>query len=256
MKHEGFTPIGQTARTVPRESPSADGNNAGKAGSGALQVDTARVAAWLAQQVPGDMTQAAELRARSHGVGLRVRYEGRYPEGGGFYEVAVGCDVDGYPSQRKAALADLRNFMTQAPIRAVEAWLAELSVLVAKRQDSDMAEELRVEAFASRLSRYPADVARAATIGRKPMWQFWPTWAELEAECEKLVSPRRAMIAALERPVVQEPERRPATAEEKARVAELVAQMFPGVSRETRERAVNEAMAGDCMMDGGNDHNR
>jgi hypothetical protein len=197
------------------------------------------------------MDKAAVSRASSHGVGLKVRYEGRYPQGPNGerlegYTVAVGCEVEGTPESVGAALSDLHNFMVPAPARAIEGWLAELSVIVAKRQDDEFGEELRVAAYASRLSQYPADVVR--TVLLKETYKFWPTWDELEKKCKALTSPRQNMIAALERgPKPPEPERRLATDEEKARIQSLIDKMFPQVSKEMREKAVTEVMSGKCM---------
>lgn len=178
-----------------------------------------------------------------------MRTEWRFPSGPNgermpSYQVAVGCEVDG--ENREAALADLRKFMTPAPKREIEAWLAELSVLVAKRPSDEFEESLRIEAYAARLSGYPADVARAALLGRT--WKFWPTWDELEKVCHSLESPRRVMIRALERgPEPKEPKRRPPSAAEMARVQAMVDEMFPAVSKGWRDEAVKQAMAGDCM---------
>ncbi len=192
------------------------------------------------------MDAAAVSRASSHGVGLRVKYEGRYPTGPngerlGSYVVAVGCDVS-EAGDRESALADLRNFMTPAPMRQIEGWLAELSVLVAKRQGDEMEEGLRVTAYASRLARYPADVARAVTVGAS--YKFWPTWDELEKRCEALTSPRRQMIAALERgPAPKDPEYRDPTAEEKARIQALIDEMFPSANQGEKDNAMTLAMS-------------
>jgi hypothetical protein len=186
------------------------------------------------------MDKAAVSRASSRGVGLRVRYEGRYPLGGQPYLVATHCEVS--PSgDHAAALADLRNFMTPAPIRQIEAWLAEMSVIVAKRQGDEMEEGLRITAYSSRLSRYPADVAKTVTIGSS--YKFWPTWDELEKRCDALTSPRRQMIAALERgPQPPEPPRAAPSAEERARVQALVDAMFPGASQREKQEAVEIGM--------------
>ena len=196
------------------------------------------------------MDKAAVSRASQHGVGLRVRYEGRYPEGQPSYIVATACEVspDG---DRDAALADLRNFMTPAPVRQIEAWLAELSVLVAKRHGDEMEEGLRLTAYASRLSRYPADVAKAVTTGAS--YKFWPTWEEMEKRCETLTSPRRVMIAALERgPLPPEPEYRAPTAEEKARIQALIDEMFPSASAEEKQNAMDLAVSRVKVMGNGN----
>lgn len=245
MKQEGFTPIGPTAETVMRKNPFAAGSNAGQTAVAPLP-DVTRVAAWLAKQKPEDMDKAAVSRASSHGVGLRVKLEGRYPTGPNgerlpSYVVAVACEVspDG---DHDAALADLRNFMTPAPVRQIEAWLAEMSVIVAKRQGDEMEESLRITAYSSRLSRYPADVAKAVTIGAS--YKFWPTWDEMERRCEALTSPRRQMIAALERgPAKPEKEYTPPTEEEKARIDALVRQMFPSATEEEKGNAVDLVMS-------------
>ena len=135
--------------------------------------------------------------------------------------------------------------MTPAPIREIEGWLAVLSVTVAKRKDDEFAEELRLTTYASRLARYPADVVREVTHAT---YTFWPTWAEMEKRCESLTSPRRQMIAALERgPDKPEPARRPPTQEERDRIQAMIDQMFPSKSQTDRTRAVNEALQGNCM---------
>lgn len=253
MKQEGFTPIGQTGRILAQGNPLLGGSNVGPTAFGPSLPDTARVAAWLARQEAADVDKVAVSRARQHGVGLVVKYEGRYPsaeDGSALpsYTVAVGCAIAvDEPEKLQDAIADMRNFMTPAPIRQIEAWLAELSVIVAKRQDDDLNESLRLEAYASRLSKYPADVARAVLLGRS--YKFWPTWRELEVECNKLTAPRKNMLMALEnwQEPKGEPDRRSATLEEKQRVAALVAEMFPHVSQDWRDAAVADAMSGRCM---------
>lgn len=252
-KSQDFAPIGATVLTAMQGSPKRGGFNAGKGTAVASAPALREISEWLGHQRPADMDKAAVSRASSHGVALRVRYEGRYPTGPNgehlpSYQVAVGCDVDGTPEAVEAALTDLRNFMAEPDIRQVEEWLAELSVIVAKRADDEFSEALRLNAYASRLARYPADVVRNVLLSQT--YRFWPAWEELEKRCEALTSPRRNMIAALERgPEPPEPERRPATAEEQARIQKLVDEMFPSVSQEMRDRAVKEALAGNCMAD-------
>lgn len=174
-----------------------------------------------------------------------MRYEFRYPEGPNgehlpSYQIAVGCEISP-TGNHEGALADLRNFLTPAPVRLIEEWLAELSVIVARRQDDQFADELRVSVYSARLSRFPADVARTVLIDQT--YKFWPTWEELEKRCKALVGPRIQMIAALERgPVQPEPKRPELTVEARARIQNLVDEMFPSVSQEWRDAAVNEAL--------------
>ena len=210
-----------------------------------------RVAAWLAKQAPSDMDAAAVSRASSHGVTLKVKLDGGavYDANGNmidFRTYAVGAVAIGSPEAKQAALDDLRNFMAPAPIRQIEFWLAELSVIVARRGDDEFGEELRVSAYSSRLSRYPADIARHALLGVRH--KFWPAWSELETVCDKLASHRQQMIAALERPPAQpEPERRPPTEAERERIQAMIDELFPSHGAEERKRAVDIALQGDCM---------
>lgn len=141
------------------------------------------------------MDKLAVSRASQHGVGLRVKYEGRFPEGKPSYTVAVWCEVS-QGGNHAAALADLRNLMTPAPLRDIEGWLAALSVTVAKRKEDAFTEELRLTTYAARLARYPADVAREVA---GETYAYWPTWEEMEKRCKALTGPRLQMIAALER---------------------------------------------------------
>lgn len=246
-----FTPIGQTARMQAGKSPLADGGKLGATGAVTSPRSSEEIAAWLATQRPADMDKAAVSRASSHNVGLMVRYEGRYPTGpnGEYvqsYQVAVSCECHGTNQNRDAALVDLMKFETAAPIRAIEAWLAELSVTSASRQREGIESALMLEAYASRLTAYPADVVRDALLV-KP-WKWWPTWDELRTYCEANAGPRRHMIAALQQPEPdREPVRRPATQEERDRVQALVDEMFPSRSPEMRKAAVDEAMKGNCM---------
>ena len=250
MKQEGFTRIGATAATGTGQNHNAAGNSAGRLNAVALPDE--RVAAWLAKQEPEDMDKAAVLRARSRGVGMHVKTRLFFPSGPNgeklpSYSMAVGCEIHGNPSGLALAITDLENFLTPAPLRQIEAWIAELSVIVAKRRDGQLDEELRLDAYASRLIRYPADVVRRVLIGTSYDW--WPTWKEMERQCEALTSPRVQMLAALRRGFPPpEPVFREANAEEKARVQALVDELFPGKSPEDRQAAVAEAMKGDCIQ--------
>ena len=241
--------IGSVTSMQLGEAVSAIGTPLGE--RGLATPESSKVAAWLAKQAPADMDAAAVSRASSHGVTLKVKLDGGavYDANGNMIDYrtyAVGAVANGTEAAKKAALADLRNFMLPAPVRQIEFWLAELSVIVARRADDEFGEELRITAYSSRLSRYPADIARHALLGIPH--KFWPAWSELEAICNKLASHRQQMIAALERPPAPpEPERRPPTQAERDRIQALIDEMFPGQSQEDRTRAVDIALQGNCM---------
>lgn len=248
-----FTPIGETELTLAAKSRSAAGSRLGKTASAIRLQDSSEIATWLAKHDPEDMDKAAELRALSHGANLEVRYQGRYPTGPNgeslpSYTVAVGCGIAGSSASREAALADLIKFQTPAPVRQIERWLAELSVLTAGRGTDGIEAELQLTAYSSRLTKYPADVAKYALLDHR--WKWFPAWAELERVCEAKAGPRRHMIAALSQPEPDpEPTRRPATQEEKDRIAALVAEQFPNAPQAWRDKAVDEATKGDCFTD-------
>jgi hypothetical protein len=140
-------------------------------------------------------------QASSHGVELREgsRLRPVYDDHGTFLGndvVPLGWYAKG-PDGGKAATADVvRKAMTPAPVDTIEEWLAELSVITARRAEDEFTGALRVDAYSRRLAGYPADVVKAALFEGK--WKFWPTWAELAEVCDKAVAKRKAMAAALD----------------------------------------------------------
>lgn len=167
------------------------------------------------------------MRASQLGAELRVEFDTLFPtdERGNLLPTVryvKSVDVRGTPEAKEAAANALRKLATPAEARDVEGWLAELSVIVAKRVDDEFSESLRLEAYASRLRRFPADVARAAVLDHP--WRFWPAWAELEKVCDRLMAPRRAMLNALERGKAPQPEPRERITAERA--AEIMREVF------------------------------
>ena len=166
-----------------------------------------------------------------HGVELKVGFDYRFPrdERGnslGFVAVVKGCEIAVAPGGNPdAALADMERLQVAAPVSVIEAWLAELSVITARRHDDEFAEELRVTAYASRLRQFPADIVKEALL--RHTWKFWPSWQELEAVCRRLAGPRSAMIAALRRgPQPEEQGRRERVSAERA--AEIAREVWGG----------------------------
>ena len=114
-----------------------------------------------------------------------------------------------------------------------------MSVITAGRGPDGISAELLVTAYSSRLKAYPADVVRWALLTKT--WKWFPTWDELDAVCKAKASPRRQMIAALSKPFSeQEPEFVAPTDEEKKRMADLIAEKFPGASKQWQDAALRE----------------
>jgi hypothetical protein len=205
----------------------------GAPGSGA-RGSSSEIAAWLAAHKPEEVDEELLSRASQLGVELRVRYDG-YPH----RRLRVE-QVGGTPETREAALADLRRFMMPAPQRELEAWLAELSVITARRQDDEFTEELRLKAYTSRLSAYPADVVHAALLVEA--WRFWPSWVELEEVCKRLACNRRTVLREIEAETDREEQRdREQAMRDEAR------------ARLAAENAKREAELAACLAEGGCD---
>ena len=135
---------------------------------------------------------------------MRVRDEHKlvYPNEGGFKRVHVGTTCHG-EKLTDEQVERLRGFFAPADDGRIEQWVAELSVITARRADDDFSGALRLKAYTDRLAEYPADVARSALLNSP--WQFFPTWAELRAECERLVKPRRELFEAAQNPRPTQP---------------------------------------------------
>ena len=180
--------------------PSRTGTPHGEHGL-ATQSDT-RVVEWLASHTPYQVEKALVSRASSRNVDLDIIYEHRFPRDDKGRPLPVqsvfkGVSVRGDREQIKKVCDDFRKALARAPAEMIEGWLAELSVITAKRNDDDFAETLRIGAYVSRLQRYPADILRDVLLNRTH--KFFPTWADLEPDLERMTRDRHAVIYALER---------------------------------------------------------
>lgn len=156
-----------------------------------------------------------------------------FPQSGGFYEVAEGCDLSVTdPANIAPAIEKLEAAMTPATADDCEDWLTMLQAACARRNDSEDGASVAYDLYAAALRQYPADVAKAACMGmatrRGVNW--FPTLGELLEQCDKLVGPRKAMLASLKAPRLAEPapvNRKPETeAERRAFVASLLKGAF------------------------------
>ena len=140
---------------------------------------------------------------------MRKDFKAEYDRNGaftGYKETGrVVATVDGKPEQLAEMDERLLGAFAMPSVEQVEEWLVELSLLAPRRADGDGNDLLRIEAYASRLREYPADVAREALLGR--VWRFWPSWFELHEVCEELTAHRRAVCAAVDRAIAEREER-------------------------------------------------
>lgn len=80
-------------------------------------------------------------------------------------------------------------------VAAQELTLLERKTVGAKQGDDD--QRLRGAAYANDLAQYPADVIRAACQRCADSSRWWPAWADLKRECDRLAAKRIAEHKAL-----------------------------------------------------------
>ena len=169
-------------------------------------VDNGQVRDWLVRQGnPAAVDQAlSRLLISSLGVETNIVREGRYPEGGRPYTMAVACDVAA-PNRDavQAAIAKVEAAMTPPDREQIQRWLVGLQVATKSQRSSETTSIVALELYSSTLMRYPADVAKSACANlaiRAPApgeTNWFPSLGELVGACDRLVSPRAAMLVGL-----------------------------------------------------------
>jgi hypothetical protein len=159
------------------------------------------VVAWLVQRSPSEVDKSLHSLALSHNVALRVSYDTRQTRDTAgnvtTHFFAKSCQGSGQIEDAERVAAKIAAAMEPAPVGMIEGWLAELSVIVARKKDDEFGETLRIEAYASRLRAYPADVVKDALL--EHTWRFWPSWAELADLCDGMAMERQHMLSAAHR---------------------------------------------------------
>lgn len=198
----------------------------------------------LAEHSVAETNSLLVSSARQHGVSLTERTDWRvsYEKPDGTI-VPAGIVKAGWvaeaatPAELDAVERKVLTGMAPPERDQVAMWIAELSVITARREDDHATESLRLAAYVSRLRDYPADVVREALLTRR--WKFFPTWSELGMVCDDLVKPRRDMLASLERARNE--------AQRRERSAGLVS---PGkYSQTTEERRATAASLGSILAE-------
>lgn len=157
----------------------------------------------LAAIRPHQTNNSLASLARQCGVELRVSrdMEARYDKHGAFLGYEPNGRMLATINGTLEAVEAMRARMDGAFIPATEdqaaIWLAELDQIAPRRASSAVDDDLRLQAYLSRLADYPADVVREALLQHR--WRFFPSWAELAEVCDELVQHRRAVRAELDR---------------------------------------------------------
>jgi len=184
-------------------APKAEQSAAGKqlaAGSshserGCVTSQSDGVVARLLEADTSANDQAVEASlTRRHGLQVRAIREARYPQGERSYLVTTGYDIaeqDG--ADLEGALDTVKLAQTPAPEKALIGWLAELSVQVAYRAQTEFNGELTLRVYARNLADYPADVVRDTLREWPGVSKWWPTWHELKERLDRKRQRRRRL---------------------------------------------------------------
>lgn len=179
----------------------------------ALTTTASRMAySQLVAQEPVTVTEGLRRWLRSSlNVTAMIRTEGRFPEDGAAYSVAVGCDLDGMSLARRTEAVDrVQAGMVPATAKDAASWVGALYAATAHAKGDKAALTVVLDLYTGCLMRWPADVAKHACINLALAQRAGPTWfptlGEVEGECNRLGSPRRVLLDALQNWTPPEPQ--------------------------------------------------
>jgi len=90
---------------------------------------------------------------------------------------------------------DLPAFLAPAPDEKIIEWITELAAITPPRQGSEVNNAVAFKAYLNRLREYPADIARFAL--HRQTYEWFPSWAELEANMRPMMRVRQKLIDAV-----------------------------------------------------------
>lgn len=76
--------------------------------------------------------------------------------------------------------------------------LAEMRLLVRRRNEANDDLDAQTALYASRLRKYPADVVSHVLTKWADREEWWPSWAEMKAQCDRHAKRRMALRRVLE----------------------------------------------------------
>lgn len=105
------------------------------------------------------------------------------------------------PNRVQTALAAIEATCAPCEPTAAAKKLTELRLLTVQRSKGEADLKLIAAAYTPRLAQYPADVVAAACDAWANREEFWPSWAELKAECDKRMRGRIQIRDALRKAI-------------------------------------------------------
>lgn len=161
--------------------------------AGELGLETqSNISRRLSKLAPQEVLASLVLRASQQSVEIHLEKRSIIKNGVYAGEYLQSVKIVGNNDNIASVLADFQKAEIPAEDHMIEGWLAELSVITAKRTDDDFTEGLRLSAYTSRLKHYPADIVAHGLL--RHTWKFFPTWADLKDVLDDLHRPRRAIL--------------------------------------------------------------
>jgi hypothetical protein len=166
------------------------------------ELSTARMHPVALARDPDTNTAAMQSSMRSLGVEAVIKRKNTFPvdpttgEMKGWRSVINGAEITLAVSANLSKARDVvRAAMAPASNADMELWIAELSLITAKRNTSDAAAELLLTAYTTRLANYPGDIVRETLQTWAGKW--FPTWGELKEILDARVAERGTIQTAL-----------------------------------------------------------
>ena len=189
-----------SAITTPRRVPcSPTGERPGASGSAVAIPAGAALAGSVAENDrAAEATLALSLRWPP-----KAKIAGGYSDDHGYDEMITGYALPTVeffpPADAVGALASIAAFYQPAGAQALGKGIAAMRALCSRRTDGEDDTRFLATLLLARLAEYPADVTREAMRRWTDREKWFPSWAELKAECDRLFRRRRLLREALER---------------------------------------------------------
>ena len=146
---------------------------------------------------PAENTAAALSSLQRLGCNVALRTRTEFPENGSWREVITGAAVEISDTADLAACRRIvAAMMAPASIADTGKWLAELSLVSARKATGDDESAALIAAYHDRLKAYPGDVVRETLKSWRGKW--FPTWGELADILDGRIAGRRAIVAAIQ----------------------------------------------------------
>ncbi len=145
-------------------------------------------------------TDAALIHSLPHSVRscLATKESGRFTEDGRFLGVTKTYSLAADPAALDEARETVEGAMAPMERDELVKCLGQLRALTAAKNTGETDLKLVLSAFASRLTRWPADVVREVLESQSSISKWWPAWAEVEERLVELAAPREALLATLQ----------------------------------------------------------